>query len=137
MIALTRDPSGKPRLVDAPSDARDDLLDHLHQVRVVVEGHVGQLEATLALDVGRAVCVDEDVGDGRVTQQRLERAEAEHFVMDVDCELLALQIVHRCLFLFKNARDQRTDLLADLFGRQTREPFQFDAIEHDLVDLAL
>ena len=39
------------RLVDAPTDRRDDAVDDVHQVRVVVEAHLGQFELAVALDV--------------------------------------------------------------------------------------
>jgi hypothetical protein len=67
-------------LIDAAADLADDLVDDPHQVAVVFEGDAGQLELALALDVDLVVAVDEDVGDGRLLQQRLERPQAENLV---------------------------------------------------------
>ena len=64
------------RFVDAPSDRRDDLVDDAQQVLLVLEAHRRRLEHAVALDVDALVAVDQDVVDGRVLQQRLDRPEA-------------------------------------------------------------
>ena len=48
-----------------------------------------------ALDVDAFVAVDQDVADGRVLEQRLERAEAGHLVEDFRDELVELLRVER------------------------------------------
>ena len=68
------------RFIDPASDARDDALDDLHQVRVVFERQPGQFEFAGAFDVDPVEAVDQNVGDGGIFEQRLERAEAEDFV---------------------------------------------------------
>ena len=50
---------------------------------VVAEDDVGLLELAFALDVDLVGAVDQDVGDRRILQQQLERAEAEQLVEDV------------------------------------------------------
>ena len=89
MIALTREPSGRrastiglDSSMRRPTDA-DDALDDAQQVRVVLEDDVGLFEHAVPLDVDLIVAVDQDVGDVRVLQQRLERAEPEELVQDV------------------------------------------------------
>ena len=52
------------RFIHAPSDARDDALDDLHQVCIVFERQPGQFELAGALDVDPVVAVDQNVGDG-------------------------------------------------------------------------
>ena len=51
---------------------------------VVVELHIAQLQAALALEVHLFGAVDHDLGHARVVQQRLDRAEAD----DVGGQLL-------------------------------------------------
>ena len=58
------------------------------QVLIVAEGDVGQLEQAPAFDVDLLAAVHQDVGDGRVLQQRLERTQAEHFVQHFVADLL-------------------------------------------------
>ena len=58
----------RARLVDAAADRRDDALDDLHHVLVVLEGHVRELQATLTLDVDLLRTVDHDLSDRLVAQ---------------------------------------------------------------------
>ena len=97
MIALTRDPSAETgvhhrgRFVHAPADLRNDLVDDPEQVPVVAECDAGQFELTFALDVDLPVAVDQDVRDGRVLKQRLQRPETENFVQNLIGDLLLLE----------------------------------------------
>ena len=50
--------------------------------------HAGQFEQTLALDVDLLVGVDQNVGDGGILQQRLERPQAKDFVQHFIADLL-------------------------------------------------
>ena len=101
MAALTRLPSGRRashqrlRFVDPAADRRDDAVDDAQQVVVVAEAAGDQLQLAAPLDEGRLVAVDQDVVDGRVLQQRLERAEAHHLVEDFRDELVELGGVQR------------------------------------------
>ena len=56
----------------------------------VVEADVGQLQQSLALHVDLMVAVDQNVGDGRVLQQRLERTQAEDLVQHLMADMLLL-----------------------------------------------
>ena len=57
--------------------------------------HGQRLEHAAALDVDAFVAVDQDVGDGRVLEQRLERTEARHLVEDFGDEFVELLRVQR------------------------------------------
>ena len=70
----------RARFVDAPADGRDDLLDDAHEMRLVLEERRHRLEHAAALDEDVLVAVDQDVVDGRVLEQRLERPEPDHLV---------------------------------------------------------
>ena len=76
--------------VDAAADLADDALADVHQLGVVAEAHIGQLDLAADLDVGLVGAVDHDVGDVVAGQQRLERAVAEHVVADVLEQVLLL-----------------------------------------------
>jgi hypothetical protein len=71
-----------PRLVHTQAKGRDHPLHHGGNSRRRGEPHGGPFDAATALypDVGGAV--DQDIGDGRVGEQRGERAEAGQLVAD-------------------------------------------------------
>jgi hypothetical protein len=71
------------RLVDAATDRGDDPVDDAHDVVVVLEDDVRQLQLAGALDVDLARAVDHDLGDRLVTQERLQRPEADDLVRDL------------------------------------------------------
>src|SRR6478752_7196454 len=70
-------------LVNAAADRSDDPVDDSHDVVVVLEHDVRELELARALDVDLARAVDHDLGDGLITQERLQRAEADDLVGDL------------------------------------------------------
>ncbi len=70
------------RLVDAPTDARDDAVDHTQQVILAREPHIGLAHEPATLDEDLLVAVDHDLGDRRVAQERIDRPVAEHVVDD-------------------------------------------------------
>ena len=90
-------------LIDAPPGLAHDPLNDVQQVVVVVEGNVGPLQLAAALHVNGLRAVDEDVGDGRVLQQRFERAQPERLVehlVDQPLALLAVEQVGAALAHF-------------------------------------
>ena len=126
------------RLVDATADAAHDAVDDRHQVRVVAERalHARQLAATLDEDVLGAV--DQDVGDGRVAEQRLDRAEAGDLPDDLLDDLLALRLAERRRLLAQEFADREADLMndlglvLDLLQRLEVEPLDEPVVEVDL-----
>ena len=107
-MTLTRDPSARRASTIGDDSStrrpivRHDLVDDVHQVRVVLEADVGVFQHARALDVNLVVPVDQDVVDGRVLQQGLQRAQPEHFVQHFQRQALPLPAAHRCL----QVRDQ-------------------------------
>lgn len=69
---------------------------------------------TLHEDIVRGV--DENVGDGRILEQRLERAQAKKLVEDVGNQLFSFRLVQRLILLAQlfanNVADFRLDLCA-------------------------
>jgi hypothetical protein len=61
------------RFVDAAADRGHDFIDDAQQVILVLEAHRQRLKYAAALHINAFVAVDQDVADGRVLEQRLER----------------------------------------------------------------
>jgi hypothetical protein len=70
-------------IVQPPADRPQDLVDDVQHVRIVAEGRVRPMDDAVALEVDAVPGVDHDLGDGRIAQQRLERAQPEHLVGDL------------------------------------------------------
>ena len=80
---------------------------------LVLEPDIGLDHAAAALDVDVVEAVDHDVADGRVLEQRLERAQAEDFVEDLLDDALALGERHGDALVADEPLDYRADLGAD------------------------
>ena len=102
------------RLVDAAADRGDDPVDDPHDVVVVLEDHVGQLQLAGALDVDLARAVDHDLGDALVAQERLERPEADDLVGDLLEHPDALGAGQGEAFLVDDLAEDLFDLAPDL-----------------------
>ena len=120
MMALTREPSVRRastigrRLVDAAADRGDDPVDDAHDVVVVLEDDVGELELAGALDVDLARAVDHDFRDRLVAEERLERAEADDLVGDLLEHPDALGAGQGEAFLVDDLAEDLLDLAPDL-----------------------
>ena len=120
MIALTREPSVRrastigARLVDAAADRGDDPVDDPHDVVVVLEDDVRELELARPLDVDLARAVDHDFRDRLVAQEGLERAEADDLVGDLLEHPDALGAGQGEAFLVDDLAEDLLDLAPDL-----------------------
>ena len=83
------------RLIDAAPDARDDPLDDLLQMGIVLESDGRQFETAIALDEDLLVTIHEDVVDGLIRQQRLQRPQPQHLVQNVLCDLCQFPLIER------------------------------------------
>ncbi len=83
------------------------------------------------------MAVDEDIGDGRVLEQRLERPEAEELVEHVADQLLALGVIERVILLAQLLRNDVANLGFDLLTRHLVERREVDEIEQPLMKLDL
>ena len=91
MMAFTREPSLRARvdhgrgLVDAAADRRDNAVDDVDQVRIVVETlyvSIGSSLPRLSTYTTACATVHQDIGDRAVDQQRLEGSQAQYLVLD-------------------------------------------------------
>ena len=120
MIALTREPSvrrastiGEDSSTRRPI-GRDDPVDDAHDVVVVLEDHVRELELARALDVDLARAVDHDLRDGVVTEERLQRPEADDLVGDLLEHAHALGAGEGQALLVDDPAEDLLDLAPDL-----------------------
>ena len=104
------------RFVDATSDRRDDPVDDAQEVRFVLEMDLGLLQLPEALDEAALVGVDENVGDGRVLQQRLDRTIARHLGDDLIRENVELFLIERQAFAANVVADISSNLLCKFVG---------------------
>src|SRR5204863_2810917 len=82
-----------------------------------------------ALDEHVLVGVDEDVADRRVAEQRLQRAEPEHIVDELDEQRLALAEAERRVLLGQQLGEQRADLAFGAGAVRLRERLEIEAVE--------
>ena len=105
------------RLVDAAAHLRDDLLDDVQQVRVVLEPHRGLRELSVSLDVNLVVAVHQNVGNAGLFEQRFERPQPQHFVQDFLHDLGLLGRGHGHALFVEQPLHHAADLGADpVFG---------------------
>ena len=102
------------RLVDAATDRGDDPVDDPHDVVVVLEDDVRELELAGPLDVDLARAVDHDFRDRLVAQERLERPEADDLVGDLLEHPDALGAGQGEAFLVDDLAEDLLDLAPDL-----------------------
>ena len=142
-MTLTREPSGRrasqigERFVDAAADLADDALADVHQLRVVAEADVGQLDLAADFDEDRAGAVDHDVGDVVARQQRLERAVAEDVVADVLEQVFLLGDRHHDVLDRDDLVDDVADFLARRIGVELGELRQIDGVDQRAEDRGL
>ena len=95
-MTLTREPSARraSTIGEASSMRRptDETMRSIDTAQVLLgdEAGVGLLDDAVALDVDVVAPVDHDLGDGRVVEELLDRAEAHHVAGDVLHQTLAL-----------------------------------------------
>jgi len=124
-------------LVDAASDLRDDLVDDPHDVRLVDEANVAQLELAVALDVDAVVGVDHDLGDRVVAKQRLDRAVAEDVVGQLADDLAPLLACERRPVEGELLRHGTVDLVGKVFGAVLAEELRAELRDALVVDACL
>ena len=125
------------RFIDAPSDRRDDPVDDAQEMRFILEMDLGLLQLPEALDVAAPVGVDQNVGDCRVLQERLERTVARHLGNDLVRENVELFLIERQAFAANVIADISSNLLRKFVGRHLFERRQIELVDDALVQLEL
>ena len=118
------------RFVHAPAHPGDDAIDDLHQVGVVLEAQAGWLSFAGAFHVNLVVAVDQDVGDGRVFEQRLERTQAENLIQNFARQTFAFGEAERNRFAVHGVADQQQHFFASRRARCAAQFFQVQPVEN-------
>ena len=124
-------------LVDAPPDSRDDAVYHAEDVCVVLEMDRHALQLPAALDIDGLAAVDQDVGDGGIGQQGLERPEAQDLVLDLLDDALARRGVQGRGFLVHEPVRDLADLAFGLLLLDAGDEREVHDLEEPRVDAVL
>src|SRR5262249_57546256 len=125
------------RRVHGAAGRRDDSVNDLQEMGVVAEGDARALELAASLDVNFAGSVDEDVGDRRILHERLDRAEPEGLVLDLDDEIVTLLPTQGGVVERQHVLDDPADLLLDELARQHIELGEIEPLDELAVDTSL
>jgi hypothetical protein len=106
-------------------------------VLVVLELDARLFELAAALDVNLLRRVDEDVGDGRVGEQGLQRPEAEQLVADFADEPLAVGRGERRVLGQQEVFGEAGDLGVELLGFELAELGQVHPVDDGAVQARL
>ena len=79
------------------TDVGNDLVDNVHQVRVIFEPDVGFFQHSRPLDIHLIVSIHQNVVDGGILQQRFQRSQPENFVQNFQGKALPLAAAHGSL----------------------------------------
>ncbi len=101
----------------------------MHQVVVVLEHDVGFFQHAAALDVHHLGGVDQNVADGRVLQQRLQRAQPEDLVHHLVGQAGALAGTERHAVLAHQLQHDGEQLLAPASVFQIQQFLQIDLVD--------
>ena len=123
--------------IHAPAYARDDAVDDLHQVLVVLEAQAGGLEFARPLDVYPVVAVHQNVGNRGILEQRLQRAEAENLVQNLPRQTLALGETEGHRFVVDGVANQQQNFFAGRFSRGAPQLLKIQAIQDLAVKIGL
>ncbi len=118
------------RFVHPPSDARDDAVDDLHQMGVVLEAQAGGLELAGAFHINLVVAVDQDIGDGRVFEQRFQRTQAEDFIENFAGQALPFGEAKRDSLTVHRVAYQQQNFFASRGAGGASQFFQVQTVEN-------
>ena len=125
------------RFVHAAAHPRDDFFDDAQQVRVVLELHRRAVQFAAAFHVDQVRRGHQNVGDGGILQQRLERAETEDLVENFFDDAVLFHQAERRLLFFHQLGDGGADFRAHPLAGHRGERFQVDAVQQLAVEREL
>ena len=100
---------------------------------VVFKAQSGWFKLAGPFHVDLVVAINQDVGNGRVFEQRLERAEAKDFIQNFTGQAFALSETQRDGFAVHGVPDQQQNFFASSVAGSASQFLQIEAIE----DLAM
>src|ERR1700675_4962798 len=104
---------------------------------IVLKRQAGDFELAGAFDVYAIKAVDENVGNGGIFEERLERAQAEDFVENLARQLLALGETERNRLAVHRIANQDEHFFARRISGRAAQFFQVEAIEDLAVQVRL
>src|SRR5579875_2176410 len=125
------------RFINATTDGRYDLVDDAQQMLFVFEAHRQRFKNAAPLDIDVFVAVDQNVADGGVLEQRLERTEAGHFVENFRNECGQFLRIERETLDEHILGDELLNMCADLVFRQLLQSRKVDLLDQPPVQAHL
>src|SRR5262245_55601820 len=116
---------------------RNDLLHNAHEMGFIFEMDAGLFELSEALHKAFLVCVDQDVVDGRILEQWLDRSKACHLVDDFLRESLQLSLIEGeplCADIFAEIG---TNLADQVLARKLFQGYEIELVNDPLVQFKL
>src|SRR5688572_6947403 len=98
------------RFVNTAANLRDDLFDDMQQMRVIFEPHLRERELAVSFYVNLVKTIDENVGDRRLFEERLQRAQTQHLVQNLFDDPVLLRRRHRNALIVEQPLDNTPDL---------------------------
>ena len=117
------------RFIHAAADRGHDLVDDAQQMLLVLEAHAAGLQQAAALHIDAFMTVDQNIGDGLVLEQRLERTETRHLVEDLGDEVVELLLIERQPLDQDVLRHQLLDMRPHLVFRQLLQRREVDLLD--------
>src|SRR5947208_8725409 len=117
------------RLIHTPPDGRDDLVNDVHEVRVVLEHDVAFFEDAGTFHIDLLGAVDQDVIDGWILEQWFQWTKAENFIENFERQALALAATQRGLEVGYQVLNDRQHLPARVFVALGRHSLQVHATD--------
>ena len=99
-----------------------------------MEDGIGPFQLPASLDVDTFRTVHQDVGNRRVLHERLEGAEPEGLVPDLENQAVAILPAERRSFLVEESLDDTRDLSSDDLGRDDGQLAEIEAIDELTMD---
>ena len=122
------------RFVDVPANGRHNLVDDVHQVRIVLEYDVGLFQNAATLHIYFLRSIYQNVADGGVLHQWFQRAQAEDFIQDLERYLLPLPRTQRDREIQNEFLDDGEDLPSRSLVPHTREVGEVNFVQQVVVD---
>src|SRR6476619_8307799 len=125
------------RFIDTTPDSRNNFIDNAEKVLLGLEADRQGLKHTLSLHINAFVTVDQDIVDGRILEQRLERTEARHFVENFRDEIVEFLGIQRKTFNQHVLRNQLLNVTAEFFLRHLVQSRKIDVLDQPAVQAHL
>src|SRR5207248_10966628 len=85
------------RLIDVPANARNDLVNDVHQVSIILEANVSLFQNTGTFYIDLLMPIHQDVVDSRFMQMRIQRPKPEVIVQNFHRESLTFKLYQVCM----------------------------------------